>query len=214
MGAGNADCGRGLARAQVPEVVAVEGNEKVPHRRASISTFTGREFFPLEPRAEDVDPVDVAHALALKCRYTGHCTIFYSVAEHCVLMSDYLAQRGLGERGALYGLVHDAGEAYLPDVASPIKALIPGFKDSETRVLLAICQRFGLEFPFPREIDALVKALDVEMFLLERETIMKRAPWWRGRAPDRGLAEAVRVAGWSPERAELEWMRRYVSLAR
>jgi len=188
-------------------------DEKVPHRRASISTFTGREFFPLDPRAEDVDPIDVAHALALKCRYTGHCMIFYSVAEHCVLMSDYLLDRGLGPRGALYGLIHDAGEAYLPDVASPIKALIAGFKDSETRVLMAICERFGLEFPFPRDVESLVKALDVEMFLLERETIMKRAPWWRGRGPDRGLAEAVRVEGWSPERAELEWMRRYMSLA-
>jgi hypothetical protein len=214
VGAGNADRSRGLAGAQVQEVVAVEGNEKVPHRRASISTFTGREFFPLEPHAEDVDPIDVAHALSLKCRYTGHCTVFYSVAEHCALMSDYLERQGLGPVAAFYGLIHDAGEAYLPDVASPIKALIPGFKDSETRVLAAICERFGLEFPFPREVDALVGALDVEFFLLERETIMKRAPWWRGRGPDRGLAESVRVEGWSPERAELEWIRRYVSLAR
>jgi hypothetical protein len=194
-------------------VTQVLGNEKVPHRRPSISTFTGREFFPLEPRAEDVDPVDVAHALSLKCRYTGHCKVFYSVAEHCVLMSDYLEKQGHESLGAFYGLIHDAGEAYLPDVASPIKALIPGFKDSETRVLMAICERFGVEYPFPREIDSLVKALDVEMFLLERETIMRRASWWRGRFPERGLAESVRIEGWSPERAELEWMRRYVTLA-
>lgn len=193
-------------------MIEVVGNEKVPHRRPSISTFTGREFFPLDPRAEDVDPVDVAHALALKCRYTGHCMIFYSVAEHCVLMSDYLLSQGLGPRAALYGLVHDAGEAYLPDVASPIKALIPGFKDSETRVLMAICERFALEFPFPDEVEALVKALDVEMYLLERETIMRRSHWWSGRGPNRGVAEAVRVEGWSPERAELEWMRRFVTL--
>ena len=189
-------------------------DEKVPHRRPSISTFTGREFFPLDPRTEDVDPVDVAHALALKCRYTGHCKIFYSVAEHCVLMSDYLLDRGTGARGALYGLVHDAAEAYLPDVASPIKPLVPGFKDTETRVLMAICQRFGLDFPFPRDVETLVKALDVEMFLLEREAIMQHAPWWRGRGPDRGLAEVVRVEGWAPERAELEWMRRFVTLTR
>lgn len=51
-----------------------------------IETFTGRQFFPLEPDFEQVDIRDIAHALSMKCRYTGHVREFYSVAQHSVLM--------------------------------------------------------------------------------------------------------------------------------
>ena len=56
-------------------------------RGSWMQTFTGRQFFPLDPHPNDVDPVDIAHALSLICRYGGHTRRFYSVAEHCVLLS-------------------------------------------------------------------------------------------------------------------------------
>lgn len=55
-----------------------------------IQTFTGRRFWPLDPRPEDVCIEDIAHALSLKCRFGGHCTRFYSVAEHSVHVSNYV----------------------------------------------------------------------------------------------------------------------------
>ena len=50
-------------------------------------TFTGRQFFPLDPDPQDIDIVDIAHSLAMQCRYNGHTDRFYSVAEHCVHVS-------------------------------------------------------------------------------------------------------------------------------
>lgn len=53
-----------------------------------MQTYTGRRFYPLDPRPDEIDPEDIAHALSLLCRYGGHVDRFYSVAEHCVLMSE------------------------------------------------------------------------------------------------------------------------------
>src|ERR1700744_4853571 len=84
-----------------------------------IQTFTGKKFSPLAPRPEDVDIRDIAHALAMKCRFNGHCSPFYSIAEHSVRVSWLLEQQG--KREALWGLMHDAADAYLPDLGAPIK---------------------------------------------------------------------------------------------
>src|SRR5690348_18006267 len=85
---------------------------------ATIHTFTGRTFCPLDPKPEDIDIQDIAHALSCQCRFTGHSRKFYSVAEHCVRVS-LLVSPDL----QLAALLHDASEAYLSDVARPIKRL-------------------------------------------------------------------------------------------
>ncbi len=84
-----------------------------------IQTFTGRRFWPLGARAGDVDVRDIAHALALKCRFNGHCRVFYSVAEHSVRVSRVMEVGG--RKMAMWGLMHDAAEAYLADLGGPIK---------------------------------------------------------------------------------------------
>lgn len=90
-----------------------------------IQTFTGKQFWPLTPKAEDVCIEDIAHALAFKCRFGGHCKTFYSVAEHSCRVAEILRPEH-----QLIGLLHDAAEAYLPDVAAPIKSAI-GVKTRE-----------------------------------------------------------------------------------
>ena len=80
----------------------------VARRGGWIQTYTGRQFWPLDPRIEDIDIHDIAHALSHQCRYSGHCLRFYSVAEHSVLLSHHVA----GEH-MLWALLHDAWEAYL-----------------------------------------------------------------------------------------------------
>lgn len=55
-----------------------------------IQTFTGRQFWPLDPRAEDVDIRDIAHALSMKCRYNGHCREFYSIADHSCRVAEVI----------------------------------------------------------------------------------------------------------------------------
>ncbi|MEP6477831.1 MAG: hypothetical protein ABJB03_00440 [Rhodoglobus sp.] len=105
-------------------------------------TYTGGRFYPLSPRAEDVDPVDIAHALAMLCRYNGHVDRFYSVAEHCLLMSLVMPTPEL----ALEALLHDGSEAYVGDMVSPLKHTLEmaPYRLAEDYVTDAIAIRFGL----------------------------------------------------------------------
>jgi len=187
----------------------MDSSALISHRRPSISTYTAKEFFPLDPDATSVDPVDIAHALAMKCRYTGHCIRFYSVAEHSVHMADW-ALAEVGPRQAVLALLHDGAEAYLPDVASPIKSYIPGFREMEDRVFAAIVVRFGLSVT-PEYTDY-VKALDVDMFRVERPCVMVPAPWWSEHDAPEDMRAGIEIQFWDPERAELEWLRRFVAL--
>lgn len=86
-------------------------------------TATGRHFDLAAPRAADVDVVDIAAALSKMCRFGGHTTQFYSVAEHSVEVARLLADRGHRASVCLFGLLHDAHEAYTGDRIRPLKEL-------------------------------------------------------------------------------------------
>lgn len=114
---------------------------------SGISTYTGRLFHPLDPKPHEIDIRDIAHALALKTRFGGHAKTFYSIAEHSVRVSRFLPPDL-----ALWGLLHDAGEAYLADVPRPVKALIPAFVAAEENILRIIAARYGLCWPMPAAV--------------------------------------------------------------
>lgn len=105
-----------------------------------ITTVLGRRFYPLRDEP-GFDIKEIAHALSMKCRYTGHSARFYSVAEHCVLVAHIMTMFDLG--APLEGLLHEP-EAYLPDVASPYKALLPDFCALEKSVDRKQRKHFGL----------------------------------------------------------------------
>ena len=158
-----------------------------------MQTYTGRAFYPLDPRPEDVDPIDIAHALSLICRYGGHAKRFYSVAEHCVLMS-----RAVPAEHALWALLHDATEAYVGDMIRPLKRSMSEYVKIEDRLLGVICERFGLDPVFP---DA-VKLADNRILLDERDAMLGPLP-----QPWSDYLESldplgVRVEGWAPLDAE------------
>jgi len=114
-----------------------------------MQTYTGRKFWPMDPRADEVSLEDIAHSLSLQCRYAGHCMNFYSVAEHSVKLAWWLFRHG-GAQTALWGLLHDAAEAYLVDVPRPVKPYLAGYKDAENKVMAAVCEHFGLPAEMPR----------------------------------------------------------------
>ena len=123
----------------------LQGSAPDPHGRSDstwIQTFTGRQFWPLEPRADEIFIEDIAHHLSNLCRFTGACRSFYSVAQHSVLVS-LCAPPG---ENPLWGLLHDASEAYLIDVARPVKrsAALVGYRVAEARMMEVICECFGL----------------------------------------------------------------------
>jgi len=128
-----------------------------------IQTYTGKAFFPLDPKIEDIDIIDIAWALSMQCRYAGHCKMFYSVAEHSVLIS-----RAVPTEDRLIGLLHDASEAYLVDLPRPIKWAIDGYAGYEVTLMNAIAIRFDL-----RDVTTeSVKDADTRILHNERAALM------------------------------------------
>src|SRR5580692_700756 len=115
-----------------------------------IQTATGRQFWPMDPRPDEIFIDDIAHALSMLCRFGGHCLRFYSVAEHSVLLS-----RVAPQKHKLWALLHDASEAYLVDVPRPIKPMLVGYKAAEEKIQRAIAVRFNLHFGIPEDIKSL-----------------------------------------------------------
>jgi hypothetical protein len=137
-----------------------------------IETFSGRRIEPLNPKPEQICIEDIAHALSLQCRFTGHVRKHYSVGEHSIRVALLSAgcTNKLGHipawdyksrRTALWGLLHDASEAYLCDIASPVKHQ-PAFalyREAEARLETIIFEKFGLFGPRPsciKQADAIL----------------------------------------------------------
>jgi uncharacterized protein len=90
------------------------------------TTYTGKIVHLPEPLEDEIDILDIAHALSQMCRFTGHTSFFYSVGYHSILASEFVEPAHL----ALEALLHDAHEAYIADLPRPIKLLdeMAGYK--------------------------------------------------------------------------------------
>lgn len=119
-----------------------------------IQTLSGKHFNYLDIQQDDIVIEDIATALSHICRFAGHLPEFYSVGQHSVLTSHLVPQEF-----ALEALLHDAAEAYLQDIPSPLKRLLPDYQVIEARVDAAIRQKFGL----PTEQHPTVKYADLVM---------------------------------------------------
>lgn len=169
-----------------------------------LQTFTGRQFFLFDPRAEDVCIEDIAHALSLLCRYAGHCRSFYSVAEHSLLVESAMKTNDVRMR--LGALLHDAAEAYLVDVPRPLKRHLLPYGEIELNVEVAIADKFDLYWPIKQPA---IAALDNRILLDERAQIM--TPTSHDWNID-GRPIGVEIKGHHPQLAESLFLRRFNEL--
>jgi hypothetical protein len=155
---------------------------------------------------DDIDILDIAHALAHTCRFGGHTTEFYSVAQHSVHVASLL-----DGPVRLYGLLHDAAEAYLGDVVGPLKSrthLAPAgpwaraiaFEAIEERLLAQIMRRFDMP-PITPEIAADVARADRIMLDLEMNW------FWRNVSPS--LEPVTMPACLAAHEAKTEFLRSF-----
>lgn len=138
-----------------------------------IQTYTGKRFYILDPRTEDVCIEDIAHSLSLQCRYLGHAKFHYSIAQHCVLLVAAAWRRGYSAEECFRLLMHDAGEAYYGDWPRPIKNSIPGIQEAMDAVDKVIQEKYNI----PPDEDWL-KTLDSNIVVDEKKALMAEKNGW------------------------------------
>lgn len=171
-----------------------------------METFTGRKFYPLDPRPEDVCIEDIAHSLSLLCRFGGHVKHFYSVAQHCCYVADVVYHRD--SRYVLEALLHDAAEAYIGDVIRPIKRSLPLITEVEMRLETVIATRYGLDYPMP----SVVKWADNVMLRNEHAQLMHGRNEWP--SCDQAEGPDVTIIQLEPKEAETMFLARFDVLRR
>jgi hypothetical protein len=166
-------------------------------------TYTGRKFWPLNPRHEDVCIEDIAGHLSKICRFGGATRTHYSVAQHSVLASNIVSPRN-----RLAALLHDASEAYIGDVCRPIKPHFQGYADLEDRLMRIIADVFGFEYPF----DAEIKVADMRLLVTERRDLMPDRECPHTETAYRPLDEIIEP--WAHETARFHFLQRYQEVTR
>ena len=124
-------------------------------------TYSGERVYLFRPTAAMIHLADIAQALSQICRYGGHTRSHYSVAEHSVLVSEKFK----GEM-AFAALLHDAAEAYLGDVISPLKALLLDYEKIYDKFDDAIAEKFGVDYRLGWYED--IKKADAQVGIMER----------------------------------------------
>lgn len=173
-----------------------------------IETFTGRRFQPLDPDVSEIDVRDIAHALSQQCRFSGHTIRPYSVAEHSVRVCELVASWGAPAWVQLWGLLHDASEAYLVDIPSPLKCtpVFDMYRTAEKRLMDAVCRRFGL----PTDEPSLVHKADGVLVATEARDLMPyRGEHWT-KLTEEPLVQTIKP--WHSESAEREFLAAYKEL--
>lgn len=159
-----------------------------------IETHSGAQLrFTQSPReiADVLRIEDVAQGLSNMCRYAGQCNRFYSVAEHSALMAHEVALDTQDRLLALACLLHDASEAFLPDIPSPMKQFLPDYLRLEAQIMVGVAIKWKLgqyimgkdrtavhaRDPFMYDglwMDPRVKDLDARIIVNERAALMPK----------------------------------------
>jgi hypothetical protein len=166
-------------------------------------THTGRQFWPLDCRVDDIDIEDIAHGLAHICRFGGHCRHFYSVAQHSVLVS-----RNVPLQLRMLGLLHDATEAYIGDMVRPLKLQMPEFNEIEEKLWAVIARRFDLPAILPPEI----KTADNAALMAERRDLFNPAHVAAHSWSIKERPLACRILPLKPDDAKRLFLNEYVKL--
>jgi hypothetical protein len=140
---------------------------------SAILTASGKWFDVLHPDPALISLADIASALSKLCRFGGHCREFYSVAEHSILVSRLVCQRNGGNAQAgIWGLLHDASEAYVVDIPRPVKRQLQEYIAIEDAIQHAVATRFNLPWPMPLEIHS----ADHDILAMELRAYMPPQP--------------------------------------
>lgn len=183
------------------------------------ATWTGKRFYLLDPRVEDMCIEDGAHHLARLCRYGGAIKgEWYSVAEHSWLLAMYVLNLSVWDKlfdgtdnrfemrrlYAYWMLMHDIGETWYGDVRRPIKNSNPTITVEMEKTDRVAATKWNIPHPHP----AWMKDLDERIVMDEKLALITPAedgtPWVQ---EVRGLKPlGVDIRGWNPTIAETAFL--------
>lgn len=152
---------------------------------------------------ETVSLPDIYHALSNQCRYNGHTNVFYSVAEHSVLVARMAALAGQSLETQIAALLHDAHEAYVSDLPSPHKNLVDGWRGFEACAEDRLREILGLPAPWA-DVWRVVKEFDTAILFREAKNLFNTAPRWYNPNEECAVPAELQPIGLSPEDARGE----------
>lgn len=172
-----------------------------------IQTYSGGKFYPFDVNQKDIKLDDIAHSLSLLCRFIGHCETFYSVGQHSVLVSKYCK-----DEYKLQGLLHDAAESYISDIAHPIKAndLYTNIRKIEDDILNEIYSKFGVNVT--EESTEHIKYIDKCMLYTEKRDLLKPGITWEIECNHLYKPFPEKIESWTSEKSELEFYKTFSEL--
>lgn len=133
-----------------------------------IRTVTGKWVNVFDPKPEMFDIEDIAHALSMQCRFSGHLPYHYSVAQHSIFCYKQAITRELDKKERLTALMHDCSEAYLVDIPRPIKKQFSQYKVIEDKLMYTLAQVFNFNYPLSENIHK----IDNSMLQIEWDHLM------------------------------------------
>lgn len=177
---------------------------KLQNGEAWIQTYSGKRINLLDPKVEDICIEDIAQALSMQCRFSGHCKEFYSVAQHSLFVSKMCEPQD-----ALHGLLHDASEAYLVDIPKPLKysGKFNVYLKFEKKMMKVIYKKFNLS---KKEPESVTEADRVMLMTEARDLATKFNPIDWGKVPPAGFT----IKAVNPADAKTLFLNRYNELTR
>lgn len=150
-----------------------------------IRTYSGLYVNVFEPTEDMICIEDICHALSNQSRFSGHVYKFFSVAQH----SSNCAWNVEDEHKPA-ALLHDATEAFLVDIPTPIKNNLEHYKRLEDNLNRIIANKFGYQYPFHESI----KKVDRQMLQLEWDNLMiNHDSKWICLSPDEAKKEFMEL---------------------
>jgi uncharacterized protein len=168
-------------------------------------TLTGRRFYVFDPHPDDIVIEDIAGSCAKICRFNGHSTVFYSVAQHCVVGSYIVEARTQNLLLALGFLLHDSGEPYVGDMTRPLKRMpeMEAYRNAESNINQVLAKKFGVDLEHH-----IIKEVDDEMLATERKYFMVPLEGWHLKHEPLD----IKLKQWTWQRAQREYLNRYYEL--
>jgi hypothetical protein len=115
------------------------------------------------------DLTDIAYGLSRECRFAGQTNLFFSVAQHSMCVAQLVEPKF-----KLEALLHDGTEAYLRDIPTPIKNILPDYLRLERELDVKLRKYFEL----PETMSQEVQDADRAVLEIERSLFIPDHPEW------------------------------------